>query len=325
VWFGVLTMAQLLSVALLVGVAKVFFSTAYRAYLPTLVGPDDLVEANSRLMAAESAAQVGGPGLGGLLAQTLGAANGLLADAASFVVSLLCLRRIEAHEEPVTAARRRLRQEIGDGVRFVARDRLLRILIVFGGAANLVLTGYSAIAVAFLVRGIGLSAGSAGLLMAIGSLGGVAGAFAAPTLVRVVGSARALLICKVGATPFGLLIPLAEPGWRIVFYPLGAVGLVAGIVAGNVISGGFMQAYCPRELMGRVSTAMQVVNYGSIPIGAVLGGVLADSAGFTSALWLLMGSWVLTSTILFTAAALRQRDLPTRAGSEVVDRAAEAS
>ncbi len=309
---GRLTMAQLLTVTLLAGVAKVFFATAYRAYLPSLVDEDRLVEGNSRLLGSESAAQVAGPGLGGLLAQVFGAANGLLADAVSFLVSMLCLNRIQAREPRVEIVRRALRTEIADGLRFVAHDRLLRVFMIFGGAANLVLTGFGAIEVVFLVRGVGLGSGAAGGVIACGSTGGVLGALLAPRLARRLGSARALLLCKVGTTPFGLLIPLTGPGWRLAFFVLGAVGMVGGVVGGNVISGGFMQAYCPTRLMGRITTSIQVVNFGAIPVGAVLGGVLANGLGFRAALWILFGSFVLASLILLAAPIRHTRDLPTR-------------
>jgi MFS family permease len=309
---GRLTMAQLLAVALLAGVAKVFFATAYRAYLPSLVDEDLLVEGNSRLFGSESAAQVVGPGLGGLLAQAIGAANGLLADAVSFAVSALCLRRIRAREPRVEVLRRALRKEIAEGLHFVLRDRLLRVFMIFGGVANLVLTGFGAIEVVFLVRGVGLSSGVAGGLIACGSTGGVLGALLAPRLARRVGTARALLLCKVGTTPFGLLIPLTGPGWRLGFFVVGAVGFVGGVVGGNVISSGFMQAYCPTGLMGRITTSFQVVNFGAIPVGAVLGGLLADAAGFHTALWILFVAFVLSSLILLAAPIRHSRDLPTR-------------
>jgi MFS family permease len=313
VWLDALTMTQLLAVALLTGVAKVFFATAYRSYLPTLLEADELVEGNSRLFGSDSAASVVGPGLGGVLAQAVGAAIGLLADAASFAVSLFCLSRTDADEAPVARTRRPLRREIAEGLRFVASDRLLRMLVVFGGAANLVLTAYDAIAVVFLVRELGLSSSAAGLMLAVGSVGGVCGALLAPVLARRLGTARALLLCKVGTAPLGLLIPLADSGWRLAFFAVGAMGMVGGVVGGNVISGGFMQAYCPPALMGRVTTSMQVVNFGTIPIGAVVGGLLAAHVGFRPALWIVFAGFVAFSAVLLAAPIRGRRDLPTRA------------
>ncbi len=312
VWLDVLTMTQLVVVALLAGAAKVFFATAYRAYLPALVPEPDLVEGNSRLQGSESAAQVVGPGLAGAMSQAFGAASALLVDAGSFLVSLLCLRRIDAREPRVATAGRNIRTEIAAGARFVRRDPLLRVTTVFGGASNLVLTGYNAIVVVFLVRGIGLSSGVAGVLIAVGSVGGVAGAALAPALVRSIGNARALLATKLGAAPFGLLIPLTDGGWRLAFFALGAFGLVGGIVAGNVVFGGFMQSYCPQDLFGRISSSVQFVNFGAIPLGALLGGVLADQVGFRAALWILFTAFVLSSSVLLAAPIRGRRALPTR-------------
>lgn len=131
----------------------------------------------------------------------------------------------------------------------------------------------------FLVREVGLGSGAVGLLMATGSVGSVLGAAVAPGLARRLGTARALLPCKVGVAPFGLLIPLTGPGPRLAFFVTGTAVVVDGVVAGNVISAGFTQRYCPAELFGRISTSMQVVNFGAIPLGAMLGGVLGEALG----------------------------------------------
>ena len=298
VWTGVLTLAQLIAVAVAVGSADVFFSSAYRAFLPALLADDELVRGNSHLQAAESAAQVAGPGAAGLLAETVGAVTGVLVDALSFAVSLLCLRGLNGCEKPVLGSRRSLRTDIADGMRLVLRDRLLRSLMLFGAAANLVLSGFGAITVVYLVRGVGLSAGTAGVLIAVGQLGAVAGALFAPRLARSIGSARTLLATKLAAVPVALLIPLTAPDWRLAFFVVGDMALAGGITAGNVVQRGFSQAYVPPEMMGRVGTSTQVVNYGLIPVGAVLGGVLAGSLGFRPTLWLLLSGLLLASLVL---------------------------
>ena len=310
-WCGVLTIGQLLVVALLAGTAKVFFATAYRAYLPALVPAEQLVDGNAKLQGSESAAQIAGPGLAGLLAQAFGAATGLLADAVSFLVSALCLRSIRGVEPRREVVRRRLRHEIGEGLRFVARDRFLRPYIAFGGVANLALTGYQTILVVFLVREVGLNSGTVGLLIATGSVGGVVGAVIAPSLARRFGSARALLLCKVGLSPFGLLIPLTGSGARLAWYVIGSAVIVAGIVAGNVISAGFTQRYCPAPLFGRISTSMQVVNFGTIPLGALAGGVLAGVVGTRATLWVMLALFVASGAILLASPFRGRRDLPT--------------
>jgi MFS family permease len=104
-WLDVLTLGQLLVVALVGGVATVFFRTAYAAFLPQVVAPAQLEPANARLFGTESAMQVAGPGLGGLLAQWFSAAFGILLDALSFLVSAACLWRIRPQAARAVTAR----------------------------------------------------------------------------------------------------------------------------------------------------------------------------------------------------------------------------
>ncbi len=315
---GVLTLAQLVVVAALEGVAKVFFATSYRALIPALVDDADLVAANARLQGAEQAAATGGPALGGLLAQVCGAANALWADAATFAVSLGCLLRMRPDEPRRVTPRRRLRSEIAEGVTTVVRDPLLRTFALTGALANLALMGCNVLELVFLVRSIGLSVGTAGLVLASGGAGGVVGAVLAPWLGRRFGTGRAVLGCVLAAPVAALAMPLAGGGAAVVLFVLGQVGLSAAVTAGNVIRAGFMQGYCPRELIGRVSTAQQVVNFGAIPLGALLGGVLGAHLGPRTALVTVLGAFAAVSGLLLFSPLRGMRDLPTRA-AEVSD------
>lgn len=323
-WVGVLTLGQLLGVALLTGAAVVFFQTAYQVYLPDVVGDRHLAEANAKLQGSESAAQVAGPGLAGLIAQAAGAATGLVADAVSFAVSAVCLLRIGAREEPVTATTRSttLRREIADGLRFLAADPYLRVLTIFGAMSNLALTGYQSILVVFLVRDLGVNPAGVGLLLSGMSVGGVIGAASATAIARRFGSARGLLLSELCAAPFGLLIPLAARGPRLAFVVLGGIAIGTGVVAGNVIKSSWRQGYCPRPLLGRVIVSMQFLNYGTIPLGALLAGTLGTTLGLRPTLWIMLGGLVLAACVLLVGPIRTDPDLPD-AQARVVETAAD--
>jgi MFS family permease len=313
-WLGVLSMAHLVVVAFGTGIARVFFRPAFQAYLPSIVAPADLREGNAKLHGSYSVAGVAGPGLAGLLAQAFGAVNALLVDAASFLVSALCLSRIQA-EEQASGDRHQnngLLQRIGEGLHYVAREAHLRALTLFAASSNLILVATQVLLVIFLVRVVGVGAATVGVLMASMGLGGVVGALLTKRISQRFGTARGLLLAELVAVPFGLLIPLTYPGAGLALFAIGNLVLSAGIVAGNVIGSAFRQSYCPKDMMGRVSAVTACLIYGSMPLGAVIGGSLGTGIGVRPALWVFAGALLLPPLFLLLSPIRRERDLPTR-------------
>ena len=311
-WLDVLTLAQLLLVALVGGAATVFFRTAYSAFLPQVVEPEHLEAANGRLFGTESAMQIAGPGVGGLLAQWFTAAFGILLDALSFLFSAVCLWRITPSNAPtITAPSTSLRTRIAEGVSFVRRDRYLPWLTGVGGLANLGHTGLGALLILFLVRDLGLDPSGIGLVMAIGSSGGLLGALIATRISRRIGSGHASTVFMLGAGFPCLLVPLAGPGAGVVLVPLGLFLAGMFVVAGNVVRGAWRQRYVPMRLMGRVVTTTQLVNFGTMPVGGMLAGGLGATIGVRGTI-AVMAVVILASSLLFLLSPLRGlRDLPS--------------
>lgn len=309
-WCGVLTIAQLLVVAVLGGVASVFFKTAYRAFLPAVLDAGDVLEGNAKLQGSEQVTNVAGPGLAGLIAQAFGAVCGTLADAVSFGVSALCLARLRVSEPRPAAAERHLRREIAEGLAIVIRDPLPRVNALFGCLSNLVLVGYQSVLVVFLIKVVGVSAGITGLLIALTSLGGVLGAGLARRAAARFGTARVFVYGKLLLSPAGLLIPLTSRGAGLILFLVGSVIIGAGIIAGNIVWSGWAQTYYPAQLLGRVTTSTRVFNYGAIPVGAVIAGLLASHLGVRPALWVMLGGLVASSFVLLTGPLRTMRDLP---------------
>ncbi|MGX6603023.1 MFS transporter [Micromonosporaceae bacterium Da 78-11] len=317
-WLWHLSIVHLLAVALLVGTATVFFQVAYTGYLPAMFESDHLVGANAVLQGSESAVQIAGPAIGGALVAAVSSVAALVVDAFSFVVSFVSLLLIRRPERPVAVApqRRSIGRDIVEGARWLLREPYLRTIMVHGAVSNLALTGYGAIIVYFLVRDVGVSAGTVGLLLAGSGLGGVAAATATPWLIRRFGSARALVVTKVCAGLSALLIPLTTAGAGLLLFFLGNTLVGAFVVAGNVIGGSFRQAYVPTALLGRVMTSMQFVNLGAIPVGAVLGGTLATLLGTRTAILALTATYALGGLILIFSPFRGRRDLPERPPDE---------
>ncbi|WP_460652304.1 MFS transporter [Kribbella endophytica] len=315
-----LTVHLLLAAVVLTGVAAVLFQTAYTAYLPTLIDPVDHAEGNAKLHGSASAAQIAGAGCGGLIIQLAGPVNGLLVDAATFLVAVACLAAIRHREprrtptlpsepSPTPVRRLTISAEIGEGLRLVAQDVWLRTLTLFGAVSNLALMGYQSIAVVFLVREVGLTPGTVGALIAAAGSGGIIGAFAARRLMTRLGTARTILVAELGLPTLALLIPLSTISpW---FYLAGAFSIGVGVVAGNVIKATFYQSYCPPALLGRLTATSSFVNYGTIPLGALLGGTLGQFLGLTPALWITTAGIPLAGLVLLCSPIRTRRDLPT--------------
>ncbi|MCB5909938.1 MFS transporter [Streptomyces pinistramenti] len=310
---GGLGIGLLIVLALLAGAAAVVFQTAYSAYLPGLLAPADLAEGNAALHGSASAAQIAGRGAAGALIPWAGAAGGLFAQAAAFLVSVLCLLGIR-HREPRPAAGprspRSLTAEVAAGLRLVARDPWFRPMTLFGAASNLALMGYQSLLPVFLVREAGLTPGAVGGLLAVAGTGGLAGAFLARRAADRFGTARATLLCELVLPCPVLLIPLTSGGAGALLYVAGGFAVSAGVVAGNIIKAGFQQRRCPPDLLGRLTACAAFLNYGTLPLGALLGGALGSLLGVRTAMWITTAGVPLAGLILLCSPVRRVRDLP---------------
>jgi MFS family permease len=310
-WLGILTLTQVLVVALLTGVCTVFFDVAYQSYLPALVSKDQLVEGNAKLQASQSVAVISGPALAGGLVQLLSAATTVLADAVSFAGSALSLARIRTVEPPLQRqAERNLRKDVAEGLRFVLGNPLLRAITGCTGTANFFNNVYMAIAVLFLVRDVHLTAGAIGLLFTTVGAGGVLGAVTCTWWQRKFGQARTIWLSMVVTQPFMLLLPLTAPGWRVALFAASGLVFGYGVIVYNVAQVSFRQAICPDRLLGRMNASIRFLVWGTIPLGGLVGGVLGEWIGLRNTMW--VGAiGVLSSVLWLLLSPLRKlRDIP---------------
>lgn len=228
---GILTMSHVLAAAFGVGLGAVFFRTAYASLVPEVVAKGDLEQANSRLYGTEAAMQVAGPGVGGGLVSLIGAAYAVVLDTVTFLVSALCLLRMrtsaaaagdgEVAAQQAVAPRESMLVSVRAGLRILWRDPYIRFAAWQGGVSNFALTGYGALMVLYLVRDLGLEPGWVGVVMAVGSVGGLIGAGVARRVSTRLGPGPAMVWLQVLGGPTALLIAVAGPGLLVVLVPLG--------------------------------------------------------------------------------------------------------
>jgi MFS family permease len=279
-----LSIWQLYVVGFLVGICTVFFDVAYQSYLPSLVERDQIIDGNSKLEISRSASQVGGPGLSGGLVEIFTAPYAVLLDAVSFVGSGLFLLRIRRDEPPVAApadgSKPSLSSELKVGLRFVLGNPNLRAQAGCTAMSNFFNNVTFAVFLVFAVRELELSAGVIGVVFSVGAAGSLAAAFSAIRLSNRFGMGPTTIAVAMLAGPAVLLVALAPTGTAAIPF-LVAATLVQGfaIATYNIIQVSYRQAICPPRLQGRMNSVMRFIVWGTIPIGALLGGALGTWIG----------------------------------------------
>lgn len=310
-WVGAVTLGHLLGVAFAIGCATVFFRAALPRLVVRVVPTDELGRANSRIYATEAGSHVVGPGLAGLLAHAVTATVGLLLDGLSFLVSAVCLWRVDSTprpKEPMVGSDDVARR-IGEGLRVVANDRFLRFSAPVAAIQNFGLVGLLSLQVLFLVDTLRASPAVTGAVLAMGGAGGVVGALIGPRLASRLGNSRASVLLQLASSGC-LLIPLATPDGGIALMVVGLLCAEVPIVADNVIRVTWRMAYLPEHLHARVSTTLQMLAFAAMPLAGITAGWLGQALGVRAAIAVMLSVHVAAALSFPFSHCGRQRVRP---------------
>ena len=261
-----------------------FFDVAYQSYVPSLVGRDRLIEANSKLELSRSAAQLGGPAAGGGLVVALTAPYAILADAVSYVVSALLLGAIRREEHEPEPATTRVRSELLSGLRLVLGDPRTRSLVFYVATSTFSNGLFWAIFLLFARRELHLSAGLIGLVLALSNIGSLLGATIAGPLGRRLGIGRTLVAAGLVSGPPLFLVPLAPHAFPVPFLTAGLLVFGLGVIVYNITAISLIQSITPPHLLGRANASRRFLVWGPLPLGALAGGVFGSSIGLRETL-----------------------------------------
>lgn len=283
---GGLTMPQLWVVGFLVGTLSVFFNVTYQAYVPFLVEGRDLIKGNSRLEITRSGANLASPALTGILIDVLGAAWTIFLDAVSFVVSVLSLGAIATREpeRSPSVGTTRIRSDIKEGLMFVWNERRIRQVAFCTSTFNFFGAMAGAIFLVFARRTLELPASRIGIYMALGSIGGIAGAAIANRFSGRFGVGHAIIAGAVLSGIGELANPLLTPANAPILIVLGGGFVSAGATLYNVSQVSMRQAICPPRLQARMNASVRFMVWGTQPLGAVAGGLIATVVGLRATL-----------------------------------------
>ncbi len=285
----VLGLPVLFGVAFLVGVLGVYFDVAYQACLVRLVERDQLARGNSALEGSRSAAQTGGPALGGALVSLLSAPVAALASALFFALSALSIGRIR-RPEPLPAAPERaagLGRQILEGLRLVAGHPALRAVGLASAAFQFSFAAVMTVYLLFLPRELCLSGAAVGLALAATGPGAVVGSLLAARLPGKLGYGKVLVGAAVLADGVLLCVPALRGSGAVTVCLLMGLNFVFGVFSQlvDVTVMAVRQALTPVHVQGRVVATINFVGMGLTPLGSLLGGVLAEALGLRAGLF----------------------------------------
>jgi Na+/melibiose symporter-like transporter len=284
VWVGFARMELLYAVVFSAGILTVLYQVADFAYLPSVIDADRLPDANAKIVATQSAAEIGGRGLGGLLVQALTAPAAVAVNAITYLLSAISLSRIRVAEPPPVTERRSPLHDAGQGLRVAVGNRYLRALLGEATTFNLCNEVFMIGLMLYVVRDLGIPAAGLAAILVAGGAGSFAGAWFGTRIAGRWGYGRVLLATLVAGNTAPVATAAAGPAGGAAGVLLGAVFFVMGVGIGiaNSHAVTVRQVATEPELRGRVNAAYRLISWGVLPLGALAGGAVAT---YLSAWW----------------------------------------
>lgn len=278
------SIALVLAAMFLLGLGEVFSDTATSTVLPMLVAKRDLGLANSRIMGGVVVAnQLVGPPIGALLFG--------IGRAWPFAVQALCVAlavvmvlrlRLPAVAPAGDPVRRRMTQEMGEGLRWLWNHLPLRVLAVTIIAFNVTFGAAWSVLVLYSEERLGLGHVGFGLITSASALGGLVGAASYGWLERRISLGVIMRVGLLLETCTHLVLALTTWAWlaMVVFFLFGVHAFVWGTTSASV-----RQRAVPTQLQGRVTAVYFMGSMAGMVVGSLAGGLIAQHWGITAPFW----------------------------------------
>lgn len=311
---GWLHMWVLFLSAAVTSILGMVFTSAYEAYLPNLVGRRFLFEANTKLFATESFAEIVGPALAGVLVQSITAPLAVLIDAFTYLISAFSVTLIKSREStPVQLGEHaKVSSAIRQGLSAIFENEVLRALTLAAATSSLFSGIVFTMDVLFAIRTLHLGPALFGLTVTFGGIGAIVGSLIAESVTRRFGYGRLLVLSAVLDGVCSWLIPLAHgPVWLAAVFLMGAqlLGDLFGVLFG-VLETTLRQAVTPDEVLGRVNSTINLLTATLNPVGALLGAWIASAYSLRAAMALGVGGITISALWLVRPSILRLQRLP---------------
>ena len=272
------TIYWLLVASFVIGVCEVAADTTAQSLIPQILEEKNFERGNSRLQISETVIQgfVGAPLSGFIYAIAIALPffiNSLgLAVASLLALSIPIKYLQDVRKDDVEKEKKKFVADMKFGIKYLFNEKVLRRLVVTTASIGVCYSMGTATMVLFIIKELELPKQLFGVILTIQSLGAISGAFMAPRLSKKFGRSR---VMTFGITSCSLVLLLNGFAPNIyVYVSLATVGAFA-VSQWNILLMATYQTVIPNELYGRIHGTRRTLVWGMMPIGSLLGGVLA--------------------------------------------------
>jgi Na+/melibiose symporter-like transporter len=281
---GHLTLLAIYLVAIAASLLTVFFEVAEQSYIPSLVHREELVEANSRLTATQSVAEISAFGAAGWLVQLFTAPVAIAIDAVTFVISAVFVGFIRTPEPPPTERidKPNLWREMVDGLAALNADYSLRAMAVSFASMSLAFGILGTVYALYALNVLGFQPGPLGLVYAVGGVSSLGASLLTRRVNRRLGLGPVMIAgLALGAAGI-MLLPLARGAGVVAYLLLMGQQLIGdgGLALFGINLMSLRQSIAPPALLGRINAGTRAAAVGATLVGTLLGGALGQAIGY---------------------------------------------
>lgn len=316
-FMGQLQIWHLFITGAIIGVATVFFDVAYQSFIPILLPKDKINSANAAMETTVQVSSIGGPAVVGVLLTIVKAPALMVIDALSFLFSAIALSFARDSEQVAPKEDRRpLFTEIGEGLRFVISQPMIRIIAITTAGTNFFGSMIWALTPLLFLRDLHISTAVYGLMFSIASVGGLLGGLAAPKLAKLMGEGPLITVSAVVSSASMLMIPIAAtlPSALVpVMITIAEFISSFTVLTYNITQVSARQRICPPQLLGRMNASIRAFIWGVMPLGSLIGGFLGAQFGIMPTLWFAATGATVAGVVMIFSPMRQLKRLPDEA------------
>ena len=299
----VVTIGLLIAAAFIIGTCEVAADTTSQSLIPQIVDKEQFEKANSRLQISETVVQgfIGAPFSGFLYA--LAIYIPFFFNSLGYVISAILALSMPIHflqdirNQKPAAEKNKFVEDMKFGISYLYNHKLLRRIVLTTSMIGVCYSMSTATIVLFMVKELDLPEPFFGLVLTVQGVGALAGALVAPYASTKFGRGKVMTF-GIFFSSFLLLVQGFSP--NIYFFVLLSAFSAFTISQWNILLMSTYQSIIPNEIYGRIHGTRRTLVWGMMPIGSLLGGVLA-SYGLRTPLYVggLIATLIAISSIKF--------------------------